>query len=194
MAGTSDTHPRASPLARSELSTADPSAARQYLTDAYGMRVRIGVASDSPRFQFAHTDAGALAVGLLRMPADLHFDADASGALTIAHLEAGRVEQRYERGEERFGPGDAFIATQGDLPYSSHALDAEVRTVTLGLPLLAEVADAPHGSGQPGQPGPYFTSFTPATPALADSWNNTLAYVRDSILVRGDVAAQPLIV
>ncbi|MGH3311506.1 MAG: helix-turn-helix transcriptional regulator, partial [Streptomyces sp.] len=42
--------------------------------------------------------------------------------------------------------------------------------------------------------GPYFTSFTPATPALADSWNNTLAYVRDSILVRGDVAAQPLIV
>lgn len=191
MAGTSDKNASASP-GHSELSTTDPSMARQYLTDAYGVGVRMSSASDHPRFQFAHTDAGAFAVSTLRMPADLHFDADAPGALVIAHLDAGKLEQEQGCGssEERFGPGDVFLATQGDVPYSSHTLHAEVRTVTLGLPLLAEVADPPPVTGQRG---PRFTSFTPATRALTDSWNNTLDYICDHLLTRDDITDRPLI-
>jgi hypothetical protein len=86
-------------------------------------------------------------------------DTGATASL-VGHSE--RVAQRSADGEERLGPGDVFLTSKPDLPFSTHTMYTEGHSVTLSLSLLAEVAGSTAGLREDA---PRFTNVYGVTPS-----------------------------
>ena len=183
--------PTPTPPARGEFVTTDPESAREYLSDAYGMGLRMGGVADHVRFRFAGVDAGPFRVDDLVMPADLAFDADAVGRLVITRIDAGKVERRSAGSDERFAEGDIYVNALPHLPHAARTLGVEAQTVTLDLSLLRRVAGTPAGEAPPPL---RFDGFRPVSSGAAENWKRTAAYVAERLLTNDEAAAEPLLI
>ncbi|WP_433296044.1 helix-turn-helix domain-containing protein [Actinoplanes sp. CA-030573] len=163
-------------------------AIEQFLSNAYtSMRLRSD--TDRPRLRYDRTDAGAFTLDTLEQTAAI-LDIRAAPLHTVAinRMATGRMQRTCGGVEQRYGPGDLYIATDPDQPYTVRWLPSELHSAALDPGLLARVAATAPGR----RPAPLrFTSLDPTTPAAAAHWWDTYCYIAHT--VHNPEAATPLV-
>jgi AraC-like DNA-binding protein len=170
----------------------DPDRTGSFLTHAYGTEIAVR-AADRHRYRFRHhrVDAGSFLLEAVDHSTSLDIDVGPPTALVICHVVHGRVDRRIGDVADRFGPGDVFLATTPDLPYSVRWQPGKVTMCLLGLSVLARVTDAPP-TDRTGTVR--FTGLTPASPALAGLWRHTTSYLNHVVLGNPYAYREPLVI
>lgn len=180
-----DTNPPAGHL---EFATTDPGAAEEYLSKAYGTRVRLR--GDLGGLALRHYRAGApsFQVDDALLPSDLSFTVAHLGVLSVVELRTGTMERQCGGVTGRLAAGDVVISAQPGVPYTASTHQVQVRATTLDLTELGRVAG-------PMPDGPVrFTSLQPVSAAAARHWVDVTGYLSAGLLANPEARNQPLLI
>jgi len=173
------------------IETTDAEAAYEALSSIYGI-LRFATPGERSYLRIDQDQLGPATLHHLTFTMKCDIDGPPMGAYFFGQLIAGKF--RYHRSDDgrespAFGAGDVFLSLQPDIPWHGEIVDAELEFASLGIPLLAEVADA--AAGRRAKPI-RFTGYQPATAQDARRWLSAFSFVRD--YVRATPAAdQPLV-
>jgi len=173
------------------IETTDVDAAYEALSSIYGV-LRFATPGERPYLRIDQDQLGPVTLHHLTFTMECNIDGPPLGEYFFGQLIGGNV--RYHRSDggwesPAYRAGDVFLALQPDIPWRGEIVNAELEFASLGIPLLAQVADsAPGRRVTPIR----FTGYQPATAQDASRWLSAFSFVRD--YVRGTPAAdQPLI-
>jgi AraC-like DNA-binding protein len=180
-----------SPVQTRGFDSRDPSAIHHFLARTYDTDLRMRGGDDGIRLVHKRVDAGPFAVATTGQTAHLDVEVGAIDGLVICRAHTARVDRTCDGTAHRFAPGDVFLATRPDLPFSVRWHAGEVEICVLDLAVLSQVATAAPGR-RPGQIR--FTDIGPASATLARQWRNTTSYVSDVVLNNPIASTQPLVI
>jgi AraC-like DNA-binding protein len=173
---------------RQEFETADPEVAQEYLSRAYGTRIRLNGDLDGQVLRHCRAGAPSFRVDDAQLPSDLSFEVAHLDALAVTELRTGTIERNCGGVTGRLTAGDVVISAQPGLPYTASTHQVRVRTTTLNLAELDRVAG-------PAQDGPVrFTSLQPVSVAAAQHWVDVTDYLSAGLLANPEARAQPLLI
>jgi AraC-like DNA-binding protein len=173
---------------RQEFETTDTEAAEEYLSRAYGTRVRLAGELGGQVLRHSRADAGSFRVDDVQLPSDLGFAVPHLGALAVVELRTGTMECDSGGVTGRLAAGDVFVSAQPGLPYTATTHQVRSRATTLNLAEVDRVAG-------PEKEGPVrFTSFQPVSAAAARHWADVTDYVRGGLLANPEASAHPLLI
>nr|SBO96988.1 transcriptional regulator, AraC family [Nonomuraea gerenzanensis] len=169
--------------------TSDMEQVREWLGQVYGTRLLVGHIGDSSRLALSIVAAGPLMTTDLTLPGILHCRNQDIETVRIGYVLSGTVMIDDGEAVNRYGPGDALVATFPRDNLVSRAEELRIRTVSLPLDLLIEVAGgSPDGSGDP----PRLLSRAPLGAGASRTIANTLALTDE--LLSSPAARHPLVV
>ncbi|MGE2688545.1 AraC family transcriptional regulator [Mycolicibacterium pulveris] len=180
---------------RTRVEITDAADAEEYLEDVYAARLRlqrkpVGV-REGPLLTHSRTAVGPFVIDEIVAPGHLAAAPDPINKVVVVWPTAGRVEVECDGLTCEAAPGDIAVTSQPDQPHRVTSLDLAATAVLLDPAVVAGVA-----TGLPSSHAPLpvrFFSFAPVDPAAAQSWKNTVDYVRHNILA-DDCLATPLVV
>ena len=163
-------------------------AIEQFLSGTYtGLRLRTDI--DRPQLRHDRTDAGTFALDDTEQNTSMDFHIGPPNAILIGRMVTCQMQRTCGDADQRYAPGDLFISTYPDQPYTARWLPGKLAGTALDPSLLTRVAaTAPGHRPQPLR----FTSLDPTTPAAAAHWWNTRCYLADTLYNPG--IATPLVV
>ncbi|GAA2211710.1 hypothetical protein GCM10009850_071700 [Nonomuraea monospora] len=181
-------HTGSTPPALTRFVTDDMEQVREYLGRIYGTRLLIGrVSEGSSRLALSVVDAGSFVTTDLTLPGTQNCRNQDIETVRIGVVVSGTVTIDDGDAVNRYGPGDALVATFPRDDLVSHAEELRIRTVSLPLDLLADVA----GVALNGEP-PRLLSRSPLGPDASRTIAGTLALTDE--LLSGPAAGHPLVV
>ncbi|GAA2900048.1 hypothetical protein GCM10020220_106860 [Nonomuraea rubra] len=182
--------PRSTVSALARYVTDDPQEVREWLSRVYGSRLLMGSISDGPaRLAVSTADAGSFQTTDLSIPGSFSCRNQNIDTVRAGVVVSGRVTIDDGDAVSHYGPGDALMATFPRDSLVSRAEDLRIRTVTLPLGLLADVAGTrANGSAEP----PRLLSRSALGPAASRMVADTIA-LTDGLLT-GPAAEHPLVV
>ncbi|MBW9204561.1 helix-turn-helix transcriptional regulator [Mumia sp. zg.B17] len=163
------------PVRRSHLRTIDAELGREVLDHAYGSNLRL--TGDLRHVGFSRADTRDFTLDHVDLGADISYDCDPLGYLTI--LEGRRGWAEYVRGgtTDQAGPGDlVMVAGPGDA-CTGRSSDLAVRGISLRWDLMTSATRDLRGD-RPTAPM-RFTRYRPADRAAVLHWRNLVDYVED---------------
>jgi AraC-like DNA-binding protein len=169
--------------------TTDLESAEQVLSDRYA---KMRVDGRDPRGGMRLTQASlipAVRLDHVRFAMSFTAEVDPLGTLIVASLVSGRAAHG-SGGERRYRAGQVYLVSQPEHPYTTMIEDVDGELAVLDPALPSLVADTTPGRSQ--QPV-RLTSCEPVSPHAARRWQDTYAYIRDTVLAIPEAAAQPLI-
>jgi AraC-like DNA-binding protein len=171
----------------------DPDDAATFLDAAYGSRLRLSRLANptgGPVLTHARHDAGAFVIDELEMAGGFTASPDPLHRVLAVWATRGRIAGWCAGVDGQARAGEVALLTQPDLPYDAEAEDVTLTTVLLDPALVASVATGvPHDpSSQPIR----FSLFTPVDEPAMRLWQQTVRYLRDSVLA-DDALATPLV-
>jgi AraC-like DNA-binding protein len=173
----------------------DPSEMCDFLESAYGVRLRLAISDTTPPdgeplLTHARTDVGAFAIEEIELSGDLEAAPDPMHKVVIAWPNRGWVASQCDGIAGKAGAGEVTMMSQPDLPHYARAENLRVTTVLLDPPLVGGVAT---GLPVTQAPSPIrFSSFQPVDAASARLWQQTVKYVKNTVLA-DDSLATPLV-
>ncbi|SPL89423.1 Transcriptional regulator, AraC family [[Actinomadura] parvosata subsp. kistnae] len=182
--------PDAGAPALSRFVTDDLGEVREWLDRVYGSRLLMGrIREGTARLAVSAADAGPLRTTDLTLPGTMTCRNRDIETVRAGLVLSGTVTIEDAQGVHRYGPGDALMATFPGDDLVSRAENLRIRTVTLPVDLLADVAGTPHnGSAWP----PRLLSRSPHGPAASRMIADALALT--DALLSGPAATHPLVV
>ncbi|NJP97552.1 AraC family transcriptional regulator [Nonomuraea sp. FMUSA5-5] len=176
--------------ALSRFVTDDLGEVREWLDRVYGSRLLMGRIRDgTARLAVSAADAGSFRTTDLTLPGTMTCRNRDIETVRAGLVLSGTVTIEDAQGVHRYGPGDALMATFPRDDLVSRAENLRIRTVTLPLDLLADVAGVPrNGSAWP----PRLLSRSPRGPAASRMIADALALT--DALLSGPAAPHPLVV
>lgn len=180
------------PPNRSHVEITDPDEAGAFLDRAYGSRLRLSYSDEvrrGPFLRHTRTDAGAIVIDEIQVAGDVKVSPDPLNKVVAVWPTAGRVAGLCQGVGGQATAGDVTLVSQPDLPYEAHAKDLTVTSVLFD-PVLA--ARAAGGLTDGDAPPLRFLAFEPVSSGAARLWQDTVEYVRDSVLAE-DAHATPLV-
>lgn len=177
-------------LIRSDISTADPEIAHEFITATYANHQPI-LSGDREEFRFHARvlQEARFGVERLRHTMGLDTEIDPYGALIALHVRRGQLRMNAHETEIRARPGDVVLAG----PAAQHHVwwdEIDVAVVRLDVAAVqqvaAEVTDAPGGRIR-------FDLCQPIDPARAAHWLGAVQFLTTSVLDAPAVANNPII-
>ncbi|PWR08749.1 AraC family transcriptional regulator [Micromonospora acroterricola] len=169
----------------------DAVATHHFLAATYGTQLRIHGGDKGYRLVHQRVDTGPFALATIDQTACLDIGVGDIAGLVVCRTRTARVARTCDEVTHRFAPGDVFLGTRPDLPFTVRWHPGEVEVCVLDLAVLAQVAStAP--ARRPGRIR--FTDIGPAAAALARQWRNTTTYVSDVVLNNPVASTQPLVI
>lgn len=169
--------------------TDDLALAEDMLTGAYSS-TRIGARGPQRGLRMMQTTAGAVRFDHDVYSMNLDLCGSPLGALIFGHLNSGRLSLASGGSERRVPPGSNFLIAQPEHSYIAEIDDGDFELAILPADLPSRVAATEPGrSPQPVR----FTGYEPVSRRAARSWEETYAYIRDTIFANPGASAQPLV-
>ena len=169
-----------------EIVTRNVAEAQQFLTQAYGVRLRTGGTRDSSgQFTFRQTAAGQFTTARVQIPADLTLQADGRDEFVVSTLLSGTAVHDLASTTSRYQAGDVYLSVFPGAHFTSRVRQVHVHTVTLAASLLRAVADT--ALDEP-EILPEFSRLKPV-PGGALQWQRATHFVEG--LLRDFPAADP---
>ncbi|HET6736379.1 helix-turn-helix transcriptional regulator [Mycobacterium sp.] len=173
----------------------DPAEMREFLESAYGVRLRLSTSDiappdGKPLLTHARTDVGTFAIEEIELVGDLEAAPDPINKVVVAWPSRGWVASQCDGIAGKAGAGEVTLMTQPDLPHYARAESLRVTSLLLDPPLVGGVA-----TGLPVSQAPLgirFSSFQPVDLASGRLWQQTVNYVKNSVLA-DDSLATPLV-
>ncbi|MFJ7260734.1 helix-turn-helix transcriptional regulator [Streptomyces globosus] len=176
---------------RRRYAASSPEAARAFLEEAYGSRLRMcAPAPPGAPYRLVHTDTGAFAGGEVDLPGRLHITSGPPGRLVVAVVRAGRAELRDGPDAYRLAAGQVFLGGRFGSARTARTEDIRLRTVAVPWALVR--AAARQAGPLPAGGAVRFTGLLPLDAARADTWQRTAEFVHSTLLVP-EAAASPLV-
>ncbi|MGE2713984.1 helix-turn-helix transcriptional regulator [Mycolicibacterium litorale] len=178
---------------RTRVEIIDPDEAAAFLDHAYGSRLRLSrLTSSEGGAVVTHTrhDAGDFAIDEVEVLGAFAASPDPLNKVAAVWADRGRIASRSAGAAGQAGAGDIMLLTQPDQPHNSQGEDVALTTVLLDPALVAGVA-----TGMPPSQAPQsitFSLFEPVDDPAQRLWQQTVRYVRDSVLA-DDALATPLV-
>ncbi|HYY18990.1 MAG TPA: AraC family transcriptional regulator [Streptosporangiaceae bacterium] len=173
---------------RHEFTTTDPELAREFLNQAYGIRVLVSnVREGMTRLAATRTDVGPFTVSDVTLPGDLTFGTTGSDTVSIDTVIAGTIQDDRAKDTNRYQPGDVVLGSWPQASFTSRTHRVRARALTLPVSLLYTVA------GRAPSAPLRFASPRPASAADRTRWTSTTGYI-DTLLASPAAAASPLII
>ncbi|BCI55080.1 hypothetical protein NIIDNTM18_43580 [Mycolicibacterium litorale] len=170
----------------------DPDKAEAFLEEAYGARLRLSWLGDPAHGTvLTHTrqDAGAFAIDEVEVVGGFTASPDPLHKVAVVWTHRGRIAGRCAGVEGQARAGEVTLLVQPDLPHDVEGEDVAFTTVLLAPSLVAGVAGgAPHAPAAQIR----FAMFEPVDETAQRLWQQTVRYVRDSVLA-DDALATPLV-
>lgn len=117
-------------------------------------------------------------------------DVNPLGALLFSTLGAGRAAYASGGSERLYQAGQVYLVAEPERPFTTKVEDTDGEVAVIDLALPGQVADtAPGRTQQPVR----ITGYEPVSPHAARQWQNTYAYIRDTVLASPEAGAQPLV-
>lgn len=179
---------------RVEFASTDPAEAREFLDHTYGWRTTVNRPDPGGRaLTVSMSQAGIAGSAHAEAPGDMSYRVAGGDYVVIDSLFEGRFELDHDRGVDRYGPGDVFIANQPRAEFVSSTHDIRVLTTILPSALLAEVANsiADPGFGRVVS-SVEFSSYSPIA-GRGRRWQAVSRLV-DELLADPDAGSAPLVV
>ncbi|MEU5910364.1 helix-turn-helix transcriptional regulator [Micromonospora sp. NPDC047527] len=169
----------------------DPAAIHRFLATTYDTDLRIRAGDTGYHLVHQRVDAGPFAVGATSQTGQLDIVVGGMDALVVCRARTALVDRTCDGSAHRFGPGDVFLATRPNRPFSLRWQPGAVGLCVLDHAVLAQVAAAAPAR-RPGQIR--FTDLGAATALRARQWRKTTSYISDVVLSNPDASAQPLVI
>ncbi|PZF94746.1 helix-turn-helix transcriptional regulator [Micromonospora deserti] len=169
----------------------DPEVIHHFLVTSYGVNMRIRGGEGGYRFRHHRRDAGPFRLDSTEQSTSLEFDVEGMDELVICQATTARVAGGCDGVDERFGPGEVFLAAKPGLPYGGRWHPGRLEVCLLDPAVLAQVAS----TAPARRPGPVrFTALRAASPVLARHWRGTVRFIDDVVLSNPQAAAHPLVI
>jgi AraC-like DNA-binding protein len=180
---------------RSTVEVTEPGEVVRHLEAAYGARLRmvrspVTRRDGRPLLIHARTDAGQFIIDEIDIPGEVTAAPDPLNKVIATWVRGGRLSATCDRMEAKAVADEITLTTQPDTPHDAHSEDLVVTTLLLDPALVASVATG-LPRGQAAMPF-RFTRFQPHDSSAGQLWKDSIAYVKDSVLV-DDVTATPLV-
>jgi AraC-like DNA-binding protein len=178
------------PAGRQDFETTDVMEAQEYLSQAYGTRIRLSGDRGGQVLRHSRADARSFRVDDVQLPLDLRFAAGPLDMLAVVELHGGTMEWNCGGVTGRPVAGDVFIGSQPGRPSTATTHEVRARTTVLTPAELDRVAS----TGPPHHGPVRFTGFQPVSEAAARHWTDISGYVSAGLLANPEARAQPLLV
>lgn len=178
---------------RTHVEIVEPDEAAAFLEKAYGARLRLSRLDNSAGGAvLTHTrhDAGAFVIDDVEVVGGFTASPDPLNRVTAVWANRGRIQSRCDGVDGRARAGEVALLAQPDRPHDSEAENIALTTVLLDPALVASVATGVPQSQAGGLIR--FSLFEPIDDPAAQLWQQTVRYVKDSVLA-DDALATPLV-
>ncbi len=182
-------------LERTRFEFDDVTAAEECLDDLYAARLRLsrrqGAPREGPWLTHARIAVGLFAIDEISVAGHVEAWPDPLHQVVVVSTTGGRLDTEGGGLRREMMPGDIAVTSQPDLPHHVIAQDVTATAVLLDPAVVVSVA-----TGLPRSHALVpvrFASFAPVDRAAAQSWKNTLDYVRRNVLADA-TRATPLVV
>ncbi|MCK8680044.1 helix-turn-helix transcriptional regulator [Streptomyces lichenis] len=156
-------------------------ATEEFMSRAYAP-MRIGGRPQGTRTRVERTATERISVDRLALDYTMAYDAGVLNRVTLLSVHSGTVVDTTGGRHEVYGPGDSFLITRPDRPYTG-AVHAARYTVAMFDPaLLTEVA----ATGARGRGPIELTGHRAIDPAANRRLGATMAFLRDHVLTAPD--------
>jgi AraC-like DNA-binding protein len=178
---------------RSRVEVSDPVEIREFLQDAYGVKLRQWECRIGPHdgsMTHARTDVGSLVVDDLFLPGETEASADPVHKVVAVWATDGKLAGHCDDIVSEAAADDITLVTQPDLAHYARAENVRLTSVLIDQSLVASVA-----TGLPSGQAPLpirFLSFAPVDATAGRLWKDTVNYVKNSVLA-DDTMATPLV-
>ncbi|NJP65814.1 AraC family transcriptional regulator [Streptomyces sp. ventii] len=144
--------------------------------------MRISGSPRDTRATVVRSAAEGISLDELSLGYTMAYDAGVLNRVTLLTIHSGSVVDTTGGREEVYGPGETFLITQPDEPYTGEVRAARYTVAMFDPALLTEVADLGAGSR-----GPVRITGNRAVDAAANRrLGATLAYLRDNVLTTAE--------
>lgn len=187
---------RSRTVRHSEIESADPAEASDYLDDAYGVSLRVSRESWSSHNHYgvllrhARTSVGSLTIDDLYVAGALEARPDALHKVVTIWPTGGRVSSTCGGLHCHAAADDVALLAQPHLPYRVSSEDLRATVVLLNPSLLSPAATG-MSFGEAPMPIRFF-SLAPVDATAARIWKTTVTYVKT--LLSDDTLATPLVI
>jgi AraC-like DNA-binding protein len=184
------------PARRFDVELTDPDEIGDFLESAFGARIDVSWAplahsGGRPRLRHRRTDVGPIIIDHIEVPGRAQMFPDPLGKVVAWWSSSGRIGGECAGLAGRAEAGEITLTAQHDLPSTVYAEDLTVTAVLLDPAVVAGVA-----AGVPSTEAPMpfrFSTFQPVDADAVRLWQDTVRYVRDSVLA-DDRKVTPLVV
>ena len=129
-------------IARTEFATTDPDVARELMSAAYvDNKMRFSGSTEKLRLEHVRYDLGPVRLDSVHHTLTTDYVAGPLGCLQIGRTVDHTMTYETDGVARHFGPGEVFLAAQPEEPFTARFDQAQLQTIGLDLPLLAEVTD-----------------------------------------------------
>ncbi|MFI7117506.1 helix-turn-helix transcriptional regulator [Amycolatopsis sp. NPDC049868] len=173
--------------------TTDYDQAGEYLTGVHGTSFRLSGGRDGYCFRHNRMATDAFSITTSTLTDDIAFTVESMPTLLIARPRTVTVDFRSAGTEQRFGPGEVFLAakTEHGPPFWTRWRGGSNQAVVLPFSQLDKVA----ATGDARRPAPIrFTDLCPRTLVAAQHLASTIDYLTDALNDRPDSMSEPLVV
>ncbi|MFC8175447.1 helix-turn-helix transcriptional regulator [Streptomyces sp. NPDC057235] len=161
--------------------SSDLEATEAFMSRAY-TPMRIGGRPRDTRTRVVRTAAERVSVDRLALDFTMAYDAGALNRVTLLTLHAGALADTTRGRDEVYGPGESFLITQPDRPYTGEVRAARYTVAMFDTELLTEVAVTGARTRGPVT----LTGNRPVDPAANRRLGATVAFLRDHVLADRD--------
>jgi AraC-like DNA-binding protein len=172
------------------VSTTNPDQAHLALVETYApLRPRVSGSSEDFTFVLSTADAGSISADAMQHSMTFRASVGPMYRLTANVVKEGTITLRTQRSEERFGPGDVFLAPY-DLAYDARWDCFEQALLRIRFETVAEFAA--HNTGI--DPSEFsFLGSRPITPALAAHCRSVVSFVHRALAGTDPATPHPLL-
>ncbi|NJQ04775.1 helix-turn-helix transcriptional regulator [Streptomyces lonarensis] len=159
----------------------DLEATEAFMSRAY-TPMRIGGSPHDTRASVVRSAAGGMSIDELSLGYTMAYDAGVLNRVTLLTIHSGSVVDTTGGRDEVYGPGETFLITQPDEPYTGEVRAARYTVAMFDPALLTQVADIGAGSRGPVR----ITGNRAVSPEANRRLGAGLAYLRDNVLATAE--------